>query len=117
MDYYKLKKRLLEWYIHNSNLLNTGIGLLYTPKQIVQYIVGISIVVKLFIDPAMIYYFYILVGVGVLFVIGGWFIGWWWDKSGAYHMAAEWSNKRNPFVKNVYNKINEVKNGSKNKKT
>jgi len=111
---HELKQRFLKWFIHNNNLISKGVGLLNTPKQIAQYVLGVTIVLKLFFDPAAEWYIYANIGIGLAFLISAWGTGWWWDKSQAYQLEAEWGNKRNPFVGEMRNTIiKESKNGKK----
>lgn len=91
-----------------------GIGLLQTPKQIAQYVLGVSIVLKLFVDPSAEWYIYVNVGIGLIFVFGGWIVGWWWDRAKAYQLEHEWGNARNPFVGQMRDKI--IYKGEKNGK-
>lgn len=106
---YEQKQKIVRTYVKWDNYLATGMGLIYNPIKIVQYVLGFSIFLKLFIDPQAIYYLYANVGLGVLMLIFSLTAGKWWDNIRGYHIRAEWANERNPFIEKIMKEIKGLK--------
>lgn len=92
-----------DWFICQRNRLGKGTSLIYDPKNILQIVVLGAMYVKMFfgIDLSL----PLQAIAGILMLLALWGVGYVWDKIRMYDVEAEWSNKRNPFVKEMRDKI------------
>ena len=88
-------------YVHHRNYINKGLSEIYYFKTLVQAGLGLSVVLKLFIDSAPEVYAYVIGAFSVLLLFVCWFIGWFWDKIYGYEIDIEWNRLRDPFAKDV----------------
>jgi hypothetical protein len=101
--------RLVEWYIHNKNLYQKGAGEATFFKSLVNaqvYVVwwlGLRSVVP---DFPLVAFACAVPVVVVLKVCMHWMIGRWWDVNGYYDRESDWSNKRNPVLTELGNRMN-----------
>lgn len=95
--------KLIWSFIHHRNLFTKGSELIYWVIKWGQIWVMAEILVKL--NPDMKITPIIRLGVALICIIGAWFVGWIWYRKKIFEMETEWSNKINPFVKEMREKI------------
>jgi hypothetical protein len=88
----------LPHYIHHRNYIGRGDAEIMTIRHIIYIILGFKIAFDVGHTA-------ILVIAGFMFVGLMWMVGWWYDKNNGNQAQAEWTNKRDPFAKEVREKL------------
>ena len=95
-------KRAMPYYVRERNYLNTGYGEVNFVRGIITTLVMAKLA-YMWIPGA------VLGGIGVAAILGCRMIGWVLDRNRFFHLQAEWSNDRNPFVHDVSRKLFKVR--------
>lgn len=103
---YGTKVKIQDFYIKHKNYFGLGFSLVYDFKTFGSlYLLGsIFLKTNLGIEVNLLW-------AGLFFLVcimGFWIIGKYLDGIGFYHRQAEFSNKRNLFVKEVRGKLNGI---------
>ena len=104
------KYRIGAKYVHHKNYLDKGFSLNYWVIKFGQLYVFAEVYFKLILTESKVTSLMIVIGVA-LYVILMWFIGFLHDKAGIYDIEHEWSNKRDPFVKQMRKKYKLKESG------
>ena len=100
-----MKEKTKYTLIKHRHYFYKGMSEIVGIKGIVEFFILISIWVQLkgIVLPAWAYPL-----CGVAAVVGCWFTGWMWDKAHLYHTEAAFGNRRDPMLKETWERTIET---------